>query len=419
MGYSWGRFTVYGSTHLEQRLTSLIEGVNEVCEPILTPECCRAMVLFGGYGRGEGGVEIVEDGGASGTAAQESEQPHNNLDFLIITQPGLRQESGDLKSEVYQALQPLRDKFRIEMDLALISASKLCREPSLVMWYDMRFGHKCVLGDRSFLESLHHFSVENIPAWDVRNLLVNRGTLLLINDYLLAETTSAFDPARTVVKHAMKAIIGYGDALLYFLGAYHWSYQEKQRRMRDVTQIPPRFKALYDEAIEFRFRPRYSAYVHRDLRSWMETLREAFAPIYLQCESARLNCGDFDWERYPNAALSGALMEERFSPRAWAKKCYYSLRKRGRAPKGSLVERLGYQCIGPRGRMALAFPAVAFDIQSPHMRSMAVSALDAKSGGIDDLRRAYLIAWNKFGDTNFGSFLRNCNLKLEQERRSA
>lgn len=414
MDNSWGRFTVYGSDNLERRLTGLLEGVRDACRPILTPECCRAMVLFGGYGRGEGGVEIVEDGG------HESEHPHNNLDFLIITQPGLSEKPDRLKARVYQALQPLRDKFRIEMDLAVISASKLCRQPSLVMWYDMRFGHKCILGNRSFMDSLHRFAVDNIPAWDVRNLLVNRGTLLIINDCLLAQSASStFDPARTVVKHAMKAIIGYGDALLYFLGAYHWSYREKQRRMRDIKEIPPRFKTLYDEAIEFRFRPRYAAYIHRDLHNWMGSLREAFAPIYLKCESERLRRNNLDWEQYPQATLSAALFEAPRSPRSWAKKLYYAALRRGPAFTGSMLEHAGYQCIGPHGRMALAFPAVAFDVQAPHMRSIAIAALAAKSTRIDEMRRAYLVAWNRFGDTNFGSFLKNSSLKLEQDRQSA
>ncbi len=30
-----------------------------------------------------------------------------------------------------------------------------------------------------------NFEVETIPSWDIRNLIVNRGTLLIINDLIL------------------------------------------------------------------------------------------------------------------------------------------------------------------------------------------------------------------------------------------
>src|SRR5690606_3500364 len=120
--------------------------------------------------------------------------------------------------------------------------------PCLVMWFDMRFGHKVLLGDPSFARGLDRFRLSRIEPADVRNLLVNRGTLLVIND-LLFDGPGGNDEAarRTALKHAMKAVIGYGDALLYFLGEYDHSYVEKQRRMRIRRDVPAAFRDLYDE----------------------------------------------------------------------------------------------------------------------------------------------------------------------------
>jgi hypothetical protein len=94
--------------------------------------------------------------------------------------------------------------------------------------------------------------------------MVNCGTLLLINDLLLEDEVSSLERRRTIIRHVMKGIIGYGDALFYVLGAYHWSYQERQRRMRKQVSVPESFRHLYDEAMEFRFQPSYVKYLEHD-----------------------------------------------------------------------------------------------------------------------------------------------------------
>jgi len=405
MNDDWGRFTVRGSAELESRMAALMVEIRERCAPLLPPDVCRSMVLFGGYGKGEGGVEIVDG----------AERPHNNLDFLIILQPECRQDPGAIKTRVCDALQPLSQSHGLAFDLSVISAAKLRTAPSLVMWYDMRYGHKCVLGDKDFLPSQKHFSVERIPAWDAWTLLINRGTLLIINKYLDDRRPAGFDARKLLVRHAMKAIIGCGDALLYFLGAYHWSYQEKQRRMREQNDVSPHFRALYDEAVEFRFKPHYEDYLDRDLYAWTDSILEQFEPLHLQCESNRLGCLLTGWTDYPAAVLTHAVFEDFLSWRAWAKKCYNTLRYRASCSEAFLA-RIGYQCMGPKGRMLAAYPAVAYNVDAPALTRMAAQALGARNEQPAELRRAYLAQWNQCGDSNFAGLLRSANLTLEPEQ---
>lgn len=399
---NWGRFTVRGSAELESRMGAMMVEIRERCAPLLPPDMCRSMVLFGGYGKGEGGVEIVDG----------VERPHNNLDFLIILQPGCRQDPAGIKARVGEAMEPLSRNHGLAFDLSVISASKLRTAPSLVMWYDMRYGHKCVLGDGDFLPSQTHFSAERVPAWDAWTLLINRGTLLIINKYFDDRRPPGFDARKLLVRHAMKAIIGCGDALLYFLGAYHWSYQEKQRRMRGQSDVSPHFRALYDEAVEFRFQPHYEDYLERDLYAWTDEILEQFEPLHLQCESSRLGCLLRGWTDYPAAALTHAVYEDFLSWRSWAKKFYNAARYRAASPGGSVFSRLGYQFMGPKGRMLAAYPAVAYNVNAPALSHMAASTLGARSEEPAELRRAYLAQWNQCGDSNFAGLLRSANLTL-------
>jgi hypothetical protein len=220
------RFTARGGPAIEAEARQVAVGIAATARRVVPTDALRALVLLGGYGRGEGGVEHRNG----------REYLHNNLDLLLILEPGAQRESAQIKAALEQALAPIATGAGVGIDLGTITTTQLRRAPCLVMWYDMRHGHKTLLGDRKFVPSLNRFRIDRILPSDVRNLLVNRGTLLALNDVLLDENPT--DPAvrRAVVRHAVKAIIGYGDALLYTRGAYHWSYLEKQRRMAICMQ---------------------------------------------------------------------------------------------------------------------------------------------------------------------------------------
>lgn len=404
MRQAWGRFSVRGSAAFEDLMSGLMTEIAVNAERVLSPDVCRAMVLLGGYGRGEGGV-MVADG---------SERPHNNLDFLVITPHISPEAQRQLKTQIHSLIQPMAQTYGIEFDIGTITEARLRRSPSLVMWYDMRFGHKTVVGDAALVPSLTQFSAERIPAWDVQNLLVNRGTLLVINDQLLATREPRPEDRRRIVKHAMKAIIGYGDALLYFAGRYDWSYVEKMMRMRVCPEAPEQFRALYDEAVAFRFQPNYSVYADRDLTEWMNALRRTLASIHLECERMRLQCQSLTWKSYPETALQHAILDDARAARAWAKKGINLLRTPERLPRGfSARAKLGCRMLGVRGTLTTVFPVAAYHLDDTGFRDFAAQVLGVQATSLDDLRRAYLFRWGSAIEPPFLDLARKWDLALE------
>lgn len=402
MNERWGRFTRYGSPEVEERITALVTEAAEACSAALDPATYRAVVLIGGYGRGEGGVEATPGG----------ERPHNNLDFLLIARSG----AGDpqaLKRKADEALKPLSEAHGIGLDAGVVTDGALAVSPCLVMWHDMRFGHKTLLGDADYVPSLTRFTPGAIVAYDVRNLLVNRGTLLVINDYLLRRRAPTDADRRVMVKHAVKAIIGYGDALLFFRRAYHWSYAEKQRRMQTRTDVAPDFRALYDEAVEFRFRPNYAAYLSRDPVAWMRELRRALAPVHLECEALRLGAEGLTWATYPRRALAHEAFDRVDTLRQIARKVVNVLKRETPVQGLPFDAALGALTAGMAGAMPILFPVIAYDLEDGAYRSTAWSMLSAASTAADDLRAAYLGAWGRYGDVNFGLALERLGLAME------
>ncbi|MDP6446353.1 MAG: hypothetical protein QF805_21355, partial [Pirellulaceae bacterium] len=374
---SWARYTVFGTAELEQQVRSLVCDVAAIVDRLMKPKDYRSLVLLGGYGRGEGGVEVRGD----------EAFPHNNLDFLLITRKMNSRRQAACRAEIDSAMAPVREKYGIGIDFSTIGVSKLRRSPSLVMWYDMRYGHRTVLGDAEFVPSLKQFSVDKIPAWNVRDLLVNRGTLFVINDMLMAAQLPPEQVGRPVVKHVMKAIIGYGDALLYHLGRYHWSYGEKQRRMQTSWETSDAFRELYEEAISFRFQPNYESYLERDFATWMDDLRDVLSPVHLHCEENRLKRHGMTWESYLRAALREALWTDARSPRGVAKKAVNLVRGPRCRVSGSWQATLGGRVTGMRGVLPILFPIVAYKLQSTELRSTAALILGAEDDSTSELRR--------------------------------
>lgn len=394
-------YTVLGSYEVESSICKFLHGVAEALRSALGVSEYRAVVLLGGYGRGEGGVEI-SDG---------RERPHNNFDLLVICRRGHDEKA--LRLRALDATRKLAASHDIGIDVGCIGEGKLRRSPCLVMWYDMRFGHKTLLGDPSFVPSLTGFRAKRIVPSDVRNLIVNRGTLLVINDLLLERGELTFEDRRTIIKHGMKAILGYGDALLFFKGAYDWSYVEKRQRMKQRREVDASFRALYDQAMEFRFSPKYAPYERADLGAWNDSLRGALAPVHLACEAARLRDKALSWQTYPRVAFRHALFEDVLRPKAAAKKALFAVRSSSRLPYLGLLGACGARASGPRDRLSILFPLVAYRLQNRELRDLVRTAFGADGIDFPALRRAYLREWGLHGDINFASVVRKHNLMLE------
>ena len=396
----WGRFTCDGSDALEARIRAVVLDAARAVEDAVGSDDLEALVLAGGYGRGEGGVEL-RDG---------SEAPHNNLDFVLIARRGAPAEH---LRRVGPPLRRVGHAHGIRIDLACFTARRLRHAEPLVFWVDMKHGHKTVLGNPEFVPSLGHLAVSRIRPWDARNLLTNRGTLLVINDLLLENTVLLPDDRRLLVKHLVKAVIGAGDATLFFLGDYDPSYAERQRRMRRHDDVPVRLRALYDECIAFRFRPAYADWGSRDLRTLSVEVKRLVADAHRFVEAQRLGRPFETWEPYLESALRAVVLEEPASAWALARKVRNAMRS-GRAVAGlPAVARLGLRLVGRRGVLPLVFPAAAYDDVGPQFRERAAAILESRPTR-PSLARAYLRAWSAAVDPSFAQVATRHRIKLEE-----
>ena len=133
---------------------------------------------------------------------------------------------------------------------------------------------------------IRRYHSQNINLHDIRELLINRGTLLILNKKLLQKDNTSVKEKKIIIKHLVKGIIGYGDALLYAHGKYHWSYKRKKELMWSIAPAYKTFARVYNYAVNFRFNPHYDRILKADLHLLQDFVLKYLEGIHLHFESS-------------------------------------------------------------------------------------------------------------------------------------
>ncbi len=286
-------WTVAGDPTVEKHLDALGAELAVVLKQTLTTEQLVTAAVIGGYGRGEGGVEKTGTGPA----------PHNNVDLLVVSKRPLPTSS---RADVAKALRRLENTFGVSVDAGWVTAKQLRSAPPRVMWCDVRFGHRVILGSETFLAGLTRFRTDNIRPMDVLDLVTNRGALLVLSKLLLGTSAPSDWARREAVKGAMKATVGIGDALLLQNGRYRVSYSEKARLVASSSFATSTFRQHYAEAIRFRFRPDYHQFAGSE-RQWLESVSASFEDAHRRFTRTLLGPAVEDWSAYESGILRYCL----------------------------------------------------------------------------------------------------------------
>ena len=402
LSVNWGRFSARGSDDFENKITKSVRSITEEFELIIPKEKCVALVLLGGYGRGEGGV----------TFDKEKEKPHNNLDLLLLTKNLDEEQTKKLLFDLNKKAVELSEKNEIMLDISAMPADKLTNASNLIIWYDMHHGHKTLIGDPQFISSLKQFTLETIPKWDALNLLVNRGALLIINDLILNQKPELTDDfKRLIIKHTMKAIIGFGDSLLFITGNYHWSYLEKLKRFESNEHMDSNFKKLYREAANFRLEARYQGYLQKDLKIWLKEIKQTLEAVMLEFERLRLRCPELNWQNYLTTASAFSLTDD-ISLKGLMKKIKNISVKENISSSLPMCSSFGIKSLNHSGRLALFFPLVAFGVADPTYRKFAKEFFQITNMSEVELTKKFLQYWGTHVDINFQNVVKKYGLKL-------
>lgn len=284
------RFTVDGSDCLEHFLAQICQEVGRQIQRLIPPSRLEAVLLGGGYGRGEGGVLQTVTG----------ELPYNDLEFYVFIRGNHWQNERRCGPALHEQTERLSVRAGIHVELKILSLAKLRRSPVSMFYYDLMSGHRCVVGEESlFRGCAHHTLAGQIPMAEATLLLLNRFSGVLLAREELDQEAYTRASHDFIVRNLAKAKLALSDALLTMLGQYHWSCRERHRRLqRLTTELGPHWETLrqfHAQGVEFKLHPRLTdaswaalrdqcaeiMAVGRDLWLWLESqrLRRSFASV--------------------------------------------------------------------------------------------------------------------------------------------
>jgi len=279
------RFTVDGSDELEAKLADNCRVTLEGVRGLIPADKLEALLLAGGYGRGEGGVLKTPDG----------DKPYNDMEFYVFVKGNAFLAERRFRHALHELGEALTPDAGLEIEFKVITFDKLRRSPVNMFYYDLVEGHRWASGDESLLQGCeHHRAAGKIPLHEATRLLFNRSTGLLYSKRRLAAAEFSQEDADFVGRNCAKVQLAIGDALLTADGRYHWSCRERGERLKRATPadlddgVIEKIRAHHERGVRFKLYPEQSKAGVDELKALHAELSGLAREVWLHVERKRL-----------------------------------------------------------------------------------------------------------------------------------
>lgn len=289
------RYTLDGDAAVEARIERDQQRIAAAVARVVPEGIFRALVLMGGYGRGEGGYRLVAG----------RPEPYNDYDYFVVVRGLGRTELSTLMPALAAAAQELRAEVGVEVDFALLREEALPQAEFSLMNAEMLWGHKVISGDPDILRAMPPMPFHHLPPGEILRLLLNRGSLLLMNQQaLVSGAVLAGEDKERFFKYLFKAVLACGDARLAGNGCYHPSYPAKFERLRRLNwPAQAELLSLYEQALATKFHPEYGPYPAAEAQEWQARVVRSWLETLSWFESVRIGRPTPAWSDYVDPRL--------------------------------------------------------------------------------------------------------------------
>lgn len=281
------RFTLDGSDALENHLAEICKRVLAGVKESVPSNKLEALVLGGGYGRGQGGVLRTASGDA----------PYNDLEFYIFISGARILNERRFLEDVNGLGERLSSEAGLHVEFKIDSLPRLRRSPITMFSYDLVSGHRILFGDEHVFSGCeHHRRAETIPLSEATRLLFNRCTGLLLAKELLRQLALTQEDADFIGRNLAKAQLALGDALLTAYGQYNWNCLERRRLLSEPGPASgplclAEIRSHHCAGVEFKLHPEQ---INRPIASFQaehDAISCLAQQVWLWLENRRLQNG--------------------------------------------------------------------------------------------------------------------------------
>jgi len=377
-------YTIYGDERLDRKIADDMAMVVRTVREIIPAGRLTAVILGGGYGRGEGGVVRKENGEAG---------LFNDYDMFIIVNGLSASARSKYNAALRRASELLTSALGLEVDFSpLKNRQELAGLPATMMWYELKHGHRVIYGPENILDSVPDFDGNQLPPDNAMQLMLNRGTgLLLARDRLREESITA-DDNDFITRNIYKAVMACGDAFLMLRQRFDSSYCRRRELLAEFHNDPliavSGLLPLYQESIDYKLRPtpgrkpaELLALYHRALSIFHDFYSFTICSVY----GLELN-PSFDLKFYDAMLEVAAPHGFKELVKNFLLNLYYVKPRRGPV---ALLWRY------PRHRLYIALPQLLLVNHPPAPFAGTVLGLD-ENANPDDMYDRFLNLWRRF-----------------------
>jgi len=378
------RFTLDGGAELENHLARTCQQVLAGVQSIMPAEKLEAILLGGGYGRGEGGVLKTES----------DDRPYNDLEFYVCLRGNVWLNEQRYARAMHGLAGELSSEAGVEVELKLFSLAKLHRSPISMFYYDLVMGHRWIWGEEKLLAGCErHRHAERIPLSEATRLLMNRCSGLLFAKERLLRDAFTPDDADFVGRNLAKAQLAFGDAVLTAFGQYHWSCRERHARLERLRvdgdlPWPPRVLENHFAGMNFKLHPRRTTATTTALATEHGAVVALGLRVWLWLESRRLNHPFASARDYALSPINKCPESNRWRNRLVNLKTF--------GPANLFKATSGTD---PRARLLHSLPLLLFEPATPHdsrLLGRVQSELRTTARTWGELVMAYRSLWCRF-----------------------
>jgi hypothetical protein len=370
------KHTVYGSDKIELQIENDMRHILSVLQKKVDFSNIKAIVLGGGYGRGEGGVFIEN----------EDEYLFNDYDFFLFSKTNKQLKK--LHHEVQNCSPELTKDIGIDVDFSFPYPIRILPHvPFFLFWYDLKLGNKVIYGEKNLLNAMPNWQGSELPIMEAAKLLLNRATGLILISQKLENNTNLTDEEHEFIKrNLVKAIIACGDAYLICKRKYHHSYVKRKETvstLKDEIIGKSEFVKMYSDAIEHKLKPEKQTKSIAEWKDELEKVRDMFEEFYLFTFSELAGFQITDFHDYRNW-----ILDAKPSPniKQIGKNVLLNLKYNLVTPKP-----INLLFLYPRYRLFYALPYLLFDLDWDNSIGNILPVVDKKT-----LLEMYLTLWDRF-----------------------
>nr|WP_319472970.1 hypothetical protein [uncultured Sphaerochaeta sp.] len=234
---------------------------------------CLAVILGGGYGRGEGAC-VVHEG---------EERPYNDFDLFVVTDQAM-----NIPQAVHDVRKAYEQQLGIDVDIGKpLPYTSLAKLPHTLMWQDLLDGHKVIYGETDILKkAMSKSMMQPLPKREAARLLLNRGSGLL---QAMKETqVKRSEDPDFIRRNYQKCALALGDALLISASVYKPPLVCRREQIMLLSQLPsPQIRDLYQHASDFKVQPDDS--YSEPSKEEIQKMADLWVQVFLQTEQERTN----------------------------------------------------------------------------------------------------------------------------------